>query len=105
MIYEFIGGPNNDFGEHPELLKARKKGVVTLHVIPQHFPGSQILVPLGTIGDHKNVLCLNEAQLKNCRLQQFRLEWFNFWKSPTSPEKIRNNANAIKKKYSDLFSS
>ena len=103
MLYEFRGGAINDYGEHRELVKMRRKGLVTLHLIPRHFPGSDVLLPLGWISDEKNVLLLSEKKLEDPRLEQFRLEWFTFWKPPTSTEEIAKKANQLRKKYSDLF--
>lgn len=124
-IYEFNGLPNSSLGEHPELLSPeiirnwrrgsiegnvvtdlkslKGRNYVKLHLIPAKFPGSDVLLGLGTVSDPKNILKISEKKLNDPRLSQFRLDCYELWKPPTSLKIILAKAEKLRNNYRDLF--
>lgn len=100
MLYKFSA----DMGsKHPELVQAQSENIVSLHLIPQFFPASEVLLPGNFLTSNTNVLRLKVEKLNDTRLTQFREEWYPVWETPTSPQKILEKSLEIRRKYSDLF--
>jgi hypothetical protein len=98
--YEFTGSYLPSYGEHPELLKNKSKSFVTLHLVPMNFPSSEVLPPW-EINGPANILRLSTKKLNDPRLAAFRIDSLAFGKKPFA-ERL-SCAEAIRKKYSDLF--
>jgi hypothetical protein len=98
--YEFTGTYMPSYGEHPELLKNKSKNFVTLHLVPMNFPSSEILPP-SEINGPANILRLSTKKLNDPRLAAFRTDCLAFGRPPFAERLSR--AEALRKKYSDLF--